>query len=133
MRRVYDGVAGVGWSASSGVGGVIMAALKAKQPTNRKQRGLWQQHIEDKFERFDEANPWVWGEILRQAQAAFDAGEKRHSMKDIWEDIRKQVGHGSPLRAGKLDNNFTSRFARKLKRERPDLAAMFEMREIKAA
>lgn len=110
-----------------------MAAVKAKQPTNRKQRGLWQQHIEDKFEAFDAANGWVWEEIVRQAQEAFDAGEKRHSMKQIWENIRKQVGHGASLRGGRLNNNLTSRYALKMKRLRPDLAVLFETREIKAA
>lgn len=110
-----------------------MATVRAKKPKNRRQRGLWQQSIEDRFELFDAANAWVWNEIIRQAEETLRAGDKRCSMKRIWENIRTQVGHGASLRAGRLNNSFTSRYSLKLKAQRPDLAVLFETREIKAA
>jgi hypothetical protein len=60
-------------------------------------------------------------------------GFKHYSMKALWESIRldRDLSAG-PGQAFKLNNDYTSRMARRVMADYPDLDGFFEIREVKA-
>lgn len=107
----------------------------AARPTVRNQRrqGTARPQIQERFLQFHAAHPEVLTEIIRLADQARAAGRDRTSMKAIFEVIRwnRHVERGADQ--FKLNNVFTSRYSRLVGELRPDLAGMFETRELKSA
>lgn len=88
--------------------------------------------IQDQFESFDKANPRVWELFVRFAEQAKAAGQKRYSSDAILHRIRWHINietHGDDF---KINNNFSSRYARKLVAERPEFEGFFSLRELKS-
>lgn len=88
----------------------------------------------DRFAKYDCENPQVYAVLRRLALQARRAGRARLGMKMLWEVARWQLSlsaaDDSPFR---LNNNYTAFYARKLMREEPELAGMFELRAQRAA
>ena len=80
--------------------------------------------ITEQFNAFDANNLHVHRALERLA-----AGATRVSLKDLFEDLRRQLPYGV---AG-LNNNFTALYARRLIEDHPHWAGVFELRRRRAA
>lgn len=80
------------------------------------------------FEVWIAKHPEVYSRVLHIASHAMDRGEKRLSMKGIFEDIRGEVRRekDSPVA---LNNNYTAPMTRKLIADYPVLKPLFRTRE----
>ncbi|MEV0469216.1 hypothetical protein [Streptomyces prunicolor] len=85
--------------------------------------------ITDQFRAFDAHNPHVYRALERMAARRLAAGATRVSLKDLFEDLRRQLPYGV---AG-LNNNFTALYARRLIDDHPHWARAFELRRRRAA
>ncbi|MFH9002066.1 hypothetical protein ACH4E5_02285 [Streptomyces afghaniensis] len=83
----------------------------------------------EQFHAFDAHNPHVYRALERMAARRLAAGATRVSLKDLFEDLRRQLPHGV---AG-LNNNYTALYARRLISEHPHWAAASELRRRRAA
>jgi hypothetical protein len=87
--------------------------------------------IQDRFEEFDREHPEVYRFLLEKSRLALSKGRKQFSIKSLWESARWffEFEHDSEEEF-KLNNNYHSRYARKLMAENPDLAGFFETRQL---
>lgn len=85
--------------------------------------------ITDQFRAFDAHNPHVYRALERMAARRLAAGATRVSLKDLFEDLRRQLPYGV---AG-LNNNFTALYSRRLIDDHPHWARAFELRRRRAA
>ena len=88
--------------------------------------------IEERFRLFHEANPQVYRELRRLALPLAHAGRKHLGIKMLWENLRYQYALTTDDGEYKLNNNYTSRYARLLMEREPDLAGLFETRDLRA-
>lgn len=88
--------------------------------------------IEERFQKFHSQNPWVYREIVSMARKAKELGRKRIGMKQIFEIIRWNHAIQTRGENVKLNNNYSSRYARLIERQEPDLRDLFETRELKS-
>jgi len=105
-----------------------------------KQMSLWdrrQASIDQRFVDFDRSNPHVWTEFEAMALRLSRAGHKRYSADAILHVIRYDYDVRT-LRASdssdgfKINNDFSSRYARKFARQHPELSSFFEQRKLTA-
>ena len=90
--------------------------------------------LEERFARFDAANPHVYMMIVEIARRRTKMGATRLSMKAIFEELRYE--RNTYLRRTEkygLDNSFTALYARLVRDRESDLAGLFETRVRKAA
>ncbi|MEV0577156.1 hypothetical protein [Streptomyces sp. NPDC050392] len=85
--------------------------------------------ITEQFLAFDAINPHVYRALERMAARRLAAGATRVSLKELFEDLRRQLPHGD---VG-LNNNYTALYARRLINEHPQWAGAFELRRRRAA
>ncbi|MGV9401700.1 hypothetical protein [Streptomyces sp. NPDC003667] len=85
--------------------------------------------ITEQFNAFDAHNPHVYRALERMAARRLAADATRVSLKDLFEDLRRQLPYGV---AG-LNNNFTALYARRLIDDHPHWASVFELRRRRAA
>lgn len=85
--------------------------------------------ITEQFRAFDAINPHVYRALDRMAARRLAAGATRISLKDLFEDLRRQLPHG----VVGLNNNYTALYARRLIHEHPDWAGAFELRRRRSA
>lgn len=94
--------------------------------------------IDERFAEFDAAHPEVYAEFVRLARLARSRGRDRIGLKMIAELVRwhfiidtdYDVETNPALR---LNNVLVSRYARKILQQEPDLAGIFELRQLKSA
>lgn len=89
--------------------------------------------LDDRFAAFHAAHPEVYDELRKLAVTAKHRGRDRLGMKMLFEVLRWQrILAGLPAEGEefKLNNNYTSRYARLLMEQTPELAGMFETREL---
>lgn len=88
--------------------------------------------IQDRWEAWKVANPWVLPTLEHLVAAWLTAGHRRASIKQVWEVLRYQYGQttGDRFRA---NNDFTSRAVRDLIAMHPEWVDAFETRELRAA
>ncbi|MGW3692377.1 hypothetical protein ACWD6U_00610 [Streptomyces sp. NPDC005149] len=84
--------------------------------------------ITEQFHAFDANNPHVYRALERMAARRLAAGATRVSLKDLFEDLRRQLPYG----VVGLNNNYTALYARLLIDEHPDWAVAFELRRRRA-
>ena len=89
--------------------------------------------IQERFEAFHAANPWVAQAIIALAESAKAHGERRVGMKALFERLRWSYNRATVGDRWKLNNSLTSRYARYVAEVRPDLADLFETRSLRAA
>lgn len=97
------------------------------------QRSLFDPTIDAQFAAFHRDNPAVYATLVRLAREARVAGKSKVGIKALWERMRWDLWlatHGDDF---KLNNNLTSRYARLIAAQEPDLAGMFETRKLRAA
>ena len=88
--------------------------------------------IDERWEAWSAANPWVLPTVEHLIAAWLAAGHKRASLKQVWEVIRYQYGRTTGDRF-KANNDFTSRAARAVLARHPEWADAIETRELRAA
>jgi uncharacterized Zn finger protein (UPF0148 family) len=84
------------------------------------------------FQIFHEENPHVYDEIVRLARVAKTRGHTRWGIKGIFEVLRwsQMITNGD--NEFKLNNNYTSAYARLVMENEPDLEDFFETRSIRS-
>lgn len=88
--------------------------------------------IQERWEQWKTANPWVIPTIEHLIAAWLAAGHKRASLKQVWEVIRYQYGRTTGDRF-KANNDFTSRAARDILARHPEWRDAIETRELRAS
>lgn len=99
--------------------------------------------IQEAFEEFHRANPHIYEMFIFFAKELLKAGHKRISPRHILERIRWELmaptkatrGAGWHVHAGKpfkINNNFSSRYARLFLEQYPKAHACVEIRELKS-
>lgn len=91
-----------------------------------------EQTIEARFWAFHAQHPDVYAEIVRRAHLAQARG-LRVGIRTIWEAMRWDYTIERGAEAYKLNDHFTSRYARLIIDQEPDLSGFFELREIRSA
>lgn len=86
-----------------------------------------------RFEEFHSANPHVYAALVRLARQWRSRGRKRLGIKQLFEVLRWEIAMTTESDDDfKLNNNLTSRYARRIMDREPDLADIFELRELKS-
>lgn len=88
--------------------------------------------IEELFEKFDRENPHVYAQLLELTRQAQDRGSKKIGIKMLFEVVRWNRILATRGDDFKLNNNYHSRYARKILMEYPELATIFETRSLRA-
>jgi len=88
--------------------------------------------IHERFIAFHAANPHVC-RLLIQLAREMHARRKRVGIKACWERLRWEYALRTEGDDRKLNNNYTSRYARLIAGACPDLADAFETRKLRAA
>ena len=88
------------------------------------------------FEEFHEANPVVYLELAKLARQAKQRGLGRVGIRMLWERLRwhfaVEVTPTPGTEPFRLNDHLTSRYARLLMAQEPDLRGLFETREIRS-
>lgn len=89
--------------------------------------------IQERFDAFHAANPWV-ADSLEALVADWLANDNsRVGMKQMVEVVRWEYGRRTKGDEFRLNNNYTSRYARLLIARHPEWADAIEVRELRAA
>lgn len=89
--------------------------------------------IQERFERFHAGHPDVYSLFKRFAFELLRTGHRRYGAKSIMERIRWHVATSSGASEDfKLNNIYTSRYARMLIEEHPEFEGFFELRALQA-
>ena len=93
------------------------------------------QSIQERFERFDQAHPEIYEEFRTIARDLFRRGRSHYGSKAILEVIRYQrmLSGQDEEEAFKINNTYSSRYARKLIDEDERFGWFFELRELRSA
>lgn len=94
---------------------------------------LFGKTIDARFEAFHRENPIVYRTLVRLAREALRHGKKRIGMKSLWERMRWHIWLETRGDEFRLNNDFTSRYARLIEQQESDLAGIFETRRLRAA
>jgi hypothetical protein len=89
--------------------------------------------IAERFAAFDRANPMVYTLLAREARALIAAGHTKIGIGMLWERLRWLYAMDTTGDEFRLNNNFRSHYARLLMEREPDLAGVFETRELRSA
>lgn len=90
--------------------------------------------IQEQFEAFHRAHPDVYELFKRFAQELRAAGRPHYGAKAILERVRWHYATSSAsAEEFKINNNYTSRYARLLIAECPEFADFFETRRLTSA
>lgn len=89
--------------------------------------------IQERFEAFHAANPHVYERLVRLALQLKRQGRQHFGIKALIEFLRFSYALQTTGEPYKLDNRFSSRYARYIMETVPELDGFFETRELKAA
>jgi hypothetical protein len=85
-----------------------------------------------KFQKFDEDNPKVLEELVKMTRELVAQGHNKVGMQMLFEVIRWRTMMRTTDEDYKINNNYASRYARKLMDEYPEFRGMFNLRELKS-
>ena len=108
--------------------------LKDRIMTQTLQAQLFstQTRLDREFFDFHAHNPGVYRELVKLARQAVTRGRTRVGMKMIYEVVRWNRFLETTDPDWKLNNNYHSRYARLIMEQEPDLAGIFELRELRS-
>lgn len=89
--------------------------------------------IQERFELYHAANGWVFDALVRLADDWKRQGQTRVGIKLLIEVVRWHYLRSTTATDFKVNNDFSSRYARLICERRPDLADLFELRALRAA
>jgi hypothetical protein len=97
------------------------------EPEDRRSR------IQREFEEFHADNPRIYSLIVKYAREIIAVGRVHYSMDAIFERIRwHMVIETKSADEFKLNDHYTSRYARLVMEQERDLAGFFEVRTLRA-
>jgi len=99
---------------------------RKKRRRKRKRRAS----IDARFSQFHRENPHVYAALLDIVTRARQQGYQRWSMKGVFEVLRWEWSISTTDPDFKLNNIYTSRYARLLMQKHPELEDFFETRRI---
>lgn len=88
--------------------------------------------IEQDFNEFQAKNPRVYIQLVSLARELKSKGHRKIGIGMLFEVIRWQTMLRTYGDVYKLNNNYRSRYARKIMSQEPDLDGFFELRELKS-
>lgn len=89
--------------------------------------------LAERFAKFHAAHPEVYRELVKLARQWKAAGNDRCGIKALWERLRWEMGmRCSDGTDYKLNNSYVSRFGRLIASQEPDLAELFNFRELRS-
>lgn len=92
--------------------------------------------IQQRFLEFHRANPQVYEKLVEIARAAKSRGRTRLGINMLWEVLRWNVVVVRTVPNldddFKLNDHFASRYVRLIVTQEPDLADMFELRNLRS-
>jgi hypothetical protein len=91
--------------------------------------------IQQAFDEFHEANPKVYDELVRLARRAKARGHRKIGIELLFAVLRWQrmMETDDPSQAAfKLNDHYTSRYARLIMEREPDLEGFFETRALRS-
>lgn len=89
--------------------------------------------LQGRFEQFHRDNPRVYQTLIRLTREAKALGHDRVGMKMLFEVTRWELSiKVKSDDEWKLNNSFTSRYARLVAAQEPDLRDMFDTRELRS-
>lgn len=90
--------------------------------------------IDERFNAFHQANPHIYQALATLARQFLATGHRRLGIKMLWERLRWEMAIHADTDDGAyhLNNIYTSRYARLLSEQEPDLHGCFELRELRA-
>lgn len=89
--------------------------------------------LDEQFAAFHAANPWVADALERLTDDYLMTGHRRVGMKMLVEVLRWQYDRQTTGDPFKVNNNYTSRYARLLVSRRPEWGDVFQTRELRSA
>ena len=94
----------------------------------------WEQRrtIEDRFWQFHASNPEIYAELVRLCREARAAGRRKIGIRMLWERLRWTLYIERGSDEYKLNDHMTSRYARLIQQQEPELDGIFETRELRA-
>lgn len=95
--------------------------------------GVSRMTIDDAFKAFHRLNPHIFLELRDRALRLLRVGHKTYGIKCIIEAVRYDYTIRTRGSEFKINNNYTSRYARLLMDEVPELDGFFRTRELKTA
>lgn len=98
-----------------------------------EQRRQREATIQEAFERFDRENPHVYTELVMLARRYKRRGNRKCGIGMLFEVLRWRSGMRTGGDDFKLNNNYRSRYVRKMMREYPEFDGWFEIRELQSA
>jgi len=108
---------------------LIPDPVEIPRPAVRRKRAPT---LQERFNTFHGANPHVYHVLVDLAREAKDAGRTRVGMKEIYEVARWRLRLKTKGDEFRLNNSYTSLYARLIVDTQSDLADMFEMRRRRA-
>ena len=88
--------------------------------------------VQQRFEIFDEQHPEVWVLFVQFSQQVRAAGRDKYSARAIIHRIRWHYAVNPERDEGfKINDVFSSRYARKLLEDDPTFVGFFELRELR--
>jgi hypothetical protein len=98
------------------------------------QPNLFDRTLQDRFEQYHAANPHVYEMLLKIARRWKAAGRRHCSMDMLFNVLRFEIGVETTGDEFTLNNNYRSRYTRKMIAEYPaEFDGFFEIRELRAA
>lgn len=88
--------------------------------------------LDERFEKWIAANPGVLRMFIALAEEAQRRGRRKIGGKAIIERLRWEIALHVTDDSFKLNNNYTSRLVRRAIQIRPELAGLFEVRELRS-
>jgi hypothetical protein len=88
--------------------------------------------IDERFRQFHEKNPQVLDRLVKLAREAISVGKKRIGAKTLVEVARWHFWLETDGDEFKINNSFTSRYARLLVETHPEFEGLFETRELRS-
>lgn len=88
--------------------------------------------IQKRFESFNRQNPAIYTELVRLARVAKVQGVETYSTKAMLEVLRWNFVLRRFNRNPKINNDFTSRYARLIDKQESDLKGFFKTRQLNA-
>ncbi len=104
---------------------MMQLQFDAFEPTPQKKT------IQESFEAFHNANPWILRELLKMTDDLIDKGQKNVGINMLFEVLR--WSHIQTVRDEskfKLNNNYAPRYVRLIEQVRPDLIGVFNKRTL---
>ena len=95
-------------------------------PTRQKES------IQSQFERFHKDNPHILSAIVELGRKAKRMGHLQYGMHALMQIVRWEIQTTTNDPHFKINNNFSSRYARLIVEKYPEFEGFFQMRELTA-